>query len=398
MKHWIITTAALGALAIPVLGQNAGDSGRADNGKTESYRQRLTGIVAPAGAAEGIAIQGTGARKPVTIMGNIALVAPAQVEMMTYLGVITSGASPAMRAQLNLGKGVGLVVESVEPNTAAATAGIQPQDVLEKLNDQLLINTEQLTALLRTMKAGDEVTVTVLRKGERQTIKAKLGEKQVNTAPMGDAWMAQPLQPGAGGGRNVIFLRRGGNPGATIDFATMGDIGNGVVMVGGVNGKQTTNWADDEFRITVERDGGQTTDVKVYDAKTGKVIMTGPPPAADNPVFKTLPQLEQKLKRAEEAATAQPGFIIDHAIGTTTARGKVSQWQDGDHIFMMRVMGNKPIYLLALSKKDGRTLYDGPVMTDEQRKSIPAEVSEQFELLLAHPEQIKEFGAAEVKK
>jgi len=59
----------------------------------------------------------------------------------------------------------------------------------------------------------------------------------------------------------------------------------------------------------------------------------------------------------------------------------------------MRVVGTKPIYLLALSKKDGRTLYDGPVMTEEQRQSIPAEVGEQFELLVAHPEQIKEFGA-----
>jgi hypothetical protein len=91
-------------------------------------------------------------------------------------------------------------------------------------------------------------------------------------------------------------------------------------------------------------------------------------------------------------------MLVDRVRTATAGRGKVSQWQDGDHIFMMRVMGNKPIYLLALSKKDGRTLYDGPVMTDEQRKSIPAEVSEQFELLLAHPDQIKEFGAADAKK
>jgi hypothetical protein len=392
MKHWMITAAALGAMAMPVFGQNPTASGRRDAG-TDPAARRLTGIVAPPAAPQNGLVVGEPGQRLADAAGNILPVAPAKIEKMTYLGVITSGASPAMRAQLSLGKGVGLVVDSVEPNTAAATAGIMQHDVLEKLNDQLLINTEQLTALLRTMKAGDEVTLTVLRKGERQSIKAKLGEKQVNTATPAEVWPALPLQPGMGGGQNMIFLGGRANGGGPVTF----DLGNNV-MVRRVDGKQTTNWADDQFRITLERDGGQTNNVTVYDAKTGKVIMTGAPPAADNPVFKTLPQLEQKLKRAEEAATAQPLGLMDRGMVAVTARGKVSQWQDGDHIFMMRVMGNKPIYLLALSKKDGRTLYDGPVMTDEQRKSIPAEVSEQFELLLAHPEQIKEFGAADKKK
>jgi hypothetical protein len=397
MKHWIITAAALTAMAMPVLGQNATATVRRDAGKDPAAR-RLTGIVAPSAAPQDGLVVGEPGQRLADAAGNILPVNPAKIEKMTYLGVITSGASAAMRAQLNLGKGVGLVVDSVEPNTAAATAGIQQHDVLEKLNDQLLINTEQLTALLRTMKTDDEVTLTVLRKGERQSIKAKLGEKQVNTATPPEVWPALPLQPGMGAGENEIFLGGRGNAGGPVIFNKMGDLGTNV-LIRRVNGKQTTNWADDEFSITLERDGGQTTGVTVYGTKTGKLIMTGPPPAADNPVLKTLPQLEQKLKRAEEAATAQPpGMITGQFLGPATARGKVSQWQDGDHIFMMRVMGNKPIYLLALSKKDGRTLYDGPVMTDEQRKSIPAEVSEQFELLLAHPEQIKEFGAREAKK
>jgi hypothetical protein len=40
-------------------------------------------------------------------------------------------------------------------------------------------------------------------------------------------------------------------------------------------------------------------------------------------------------------------------------------------------------------------LYDGPVMTDEQRKSVPAEVGEKFEMVLTNPDQAKEFGAPE---
>ncbi len=85
--------------------------------------------------------------------------------------------------------------------------------------------------------------------------------------------------------------------------------------------------------------------------------------------------------------TGRPGF---GQMGG--GRGKVMLWQDDNHVLLTRMIGTKPLYLLALSKKDGRTLYDGPVMTDEQRQSVPTEVSESFELVAAHPEQAKEFG------
>jgi hypothetical protein len=312
-----------------------------------------------------------------------------------------------------LPQGVGLVVDSVDEKTAADTAGIKQHDIIEKLNDQLLINTDQLTALVRSMKAGEEVVLSIIRLGERQSVKAKLGEKEIETG--GDVMLQtldraiappMPMAPTpmmtTGVPMRVAVINQRGIGGAAAmapAAVTMMD-GRGNVIITQIDGKQTTQWADDQVRISLERDGDKTTKVTVSDAKTGRLMFTGAPPAADDPVLKTVPQLDEKIKRATEAATARPMFVADGfgGGGPTGARGKVARWQDDDHVMILRVIGNRPIYLLALSKKDGRTLYDGPVMTDEQRKSIPAEVSEQFEMLLAHPESAKEFGAAEPNK
>src|ERR1044072_9970518 len=53
---------------------------------------------------------------------------------MIYLGVETSQVPDVVSEQLGLAKGLGLVVEYVEPNTPAASAGIQQNEILQMLN------------------------------------------------------------------------------------------------------------------------------------------------------------------------------------------------------------------------------------------------------------------------
>ena len=55
---------------------------------------------------------------------------------VTYLGVDTSQVPTVVSEQLGLAKGFGLVVDYVEPNSPAATAGVQQNDILKMLNDQ----------------------------------------------------------------------------------------------------------------------------------------------------------------------------------------------------------------------------------------------------------------------
>src|SRR5207253_10268326 len=96
-----------------------------------------------------------------------------------FLGVETSQVPTVVSEQLGLSKGLGLVVEYVVPDSPAAAAGIQQNDILKMLNDQILIEPSQLRKLLQTFSDGTEVTLTILRKGKEQKIIAKLAKKEV---------------------------------------------------------------------------------------------------------------------------------------------------------------------------------------------------------------------------
>ena len=98
---------------------------------------------------------------------------------VTYLGVDTSQVPTVVSDQLGLAKGFGLVVDYVEPNSPAATAGVQQNDILKMLNDQILVEPGQLRKLLQTFPEGTQVTLTVLRKGQEQKFTAKLAKKEV---------------------------------------------------------------------------------------------------------------------------------------------------------------------------------------------------------------------------
>src|SRR5437016_11866210 len=97
---------------------------------------------------------------------------------VTYFGVETSQVPDVVSEQLGLAKGLGLVVEYVEPNSPAAAAGVQQNDILKMLNDQILIEPSQLRKLLQTFSNGAEVTLTILRKGQEQKVTVKLTKKE----------------------------------------------------------------------------------------------------------------------------------------------------------------------------------------------------------------------------
>jgi hypothetical protein len=98
---------------------------------------------------------------------------------MTFLGVETSQVPDVVSEQLGLSKGLGLVVEYVQPNSPAAQAGVQQNDILKTLNEQILIEPSQLRKLLQTFAEGTDVTLTILRKGQEQKVTVKLSKKEV---------------------------------------------------------------------------------------------------------------------------------------------------------------------------------------------------------------------------
>jgi hypothetical protein len=97
---------------------------------------------------------------------------------MIFLGVETSQVPSVVSEQLGLSKGLGLVVEYVVPNSPAAAAGVQQNDILKMLNEQILIEPSQLRKLLQTFSEGADITLTILRKGQEQKVTVKLTKKE----------------------------------------------------------------------------------------------------------------------------------------------------------------------------------------------------------------------------
>jgi serine protease Do len=99
---------------------------------------------------------------------------------VTFLGVETSDVPRVVSEQLGLPKGFGLVVDYVVPDGPAAAAGVQQNDILKMLNDQILTEPDQLSKLIRSFSEGTTVTLTVLRKGKEEKIGVKLSKKEVS--------------------------------------------------------------------------------------------------------------------------------------------------------------------------------------------------------------------------
>jgi hypothetical protein len=117
------------------------------------------------------------------ILFNLSLVAKnknSDVRTTAYLGIYATKVNPNVSHQLKLTENLYLNVELVAKNSPAEKAGIQKFDLLLQLNDQILVNQEQLKYLVRSKMPMDEVTLTILRQGEKQKITVKLGETNLS--------------------------------------------------------------------------------------------------------------------------------------------------------------------------------------------------------------------------
>jgi C-terminal processing protease CtpA/Prc len=88
------------------------------------------------------------------------------------LGATLETPSDTVVNQLNLPQGQGLVVKTVPPNTPAAKAGLQPNDILLELGGKTISrNPADFDKSVEQVKADTPVDAVVLRKGEKTTVK-----------------------------------------------------------------------------------------------------------------------------------------------------------------------------------------------------------------------------------
>ena len=244
---------------------------------------------------------------------------------VTYLGVDTSQVPTVVSDQLGLAKGFGLVVDYVEPNSPAATAGVQQNDILKMLNDQILVEPGQLRKLLQTFPEGTEVTLTVLRKGQEQKFTAKLARKEV------------PQRRSAGGDHDWHW-----------DFDPTGDM------------KEQMQ----EFKEQLKDQLGDQRGI----------------------VREAVAQAHEAARRARDdarRATDQLRIFFEDDGGVKASKIDLGNAQivfsdDKGELKLANVDGKK---LLTVKDPQGKLIFSGPVETKEDLDKMPADVRERYNRL-----------------
>ena len=95
-----------------------------------------------------------------------------------FFGVRPSRLTPEIARQLDVEQDRGVLVIEVTPGSPAASAGIEPGDVLLRAGDRELQSVEDFLAVLRGRDPGDSLDVTLARGGDERTVTVRLGERR----------------------------------------------------------------------------------------------------------------------------------------------------------------------------------------------------------------------------
>jgi S1-C subfamily serine protease len=162
---------------------NPGNSG----GPLIDFDGRLIGVNQSTANARAGA-QGIGFAIPVnTVRREVALLEKAPNQTLNanstgtgegFLGINPVTVDNGIRSQLNY-KGDGVAVQLVSPNTPASQAGLQPGDIIQKINGVALTTDQQFRDTISKMKPGTKVNLTVWSQGAEKMVIVTLAEKPV---------------------------------------------------------------------------------------------------------------------------------------------------------------------------------------------------------------------------
>jgi membrane-associated protease RseP (regulator of RpoE activity) len=262
----------------------------------------------------------------------------------TWLGVAVSETTAPLCAQLGLKRGEGLVVNLVSSNSPAAAIGLQENDVLVGLDDQMLVDPVQLRKLVQMHAEGDELTIEFYRAGKRESATATLtkmpaGATSVLPASSSDGRFRQRLQ-------NVI---------ATAPNMNTGEV-NAQVRRAMAEAERALHEA---FQQSQEE--------------------------ASNSVQR-LTALRQALRQNYESLAAS-GVNLSN-VGTVMVRNdtggvRTIVKKDDSGTYILIADGGKH---LTVHSPNGKLLFDGPVDTGQDWKKVPAAIWERAQSMVLEGE------------
>lgn len=144
-----------------------------------------------------------------------------------YLGVRLAPLSDEVRAREQLGRGSGVLIEAVIPDTTAADDGIKQADVLLAVDGRMVGRVADVMTAIAGMTAGQKFEVTVLRDGRRVVLPMTLKERPRDRGENFDVLYHHVVsgaarirtivtRPHAPGRHPVLFFIQGLGP-ATVD-------------------------------------------------------------------------------------------------------------------------------------------------------------------------------------
>jgi membrane-associated protease RseP (regulator of RpoE activity) len=111
-----------------------------------------------------------------------------------FLGAILADVTKELADHLALKPGEGVSVNAVMPDGPAATAGLQPHDIITKVDGKAAGSPQELTALIGDSAPGTKVTLDIIRKGDPANLDVTLGERpEQGVAAQPDAMDELPL-------------------------------------------------------------------------------------------------------------------------------------------------------------------------------------------------------------
>ncbi len=245
----------------------------------------------------------------------------------TFLGVHVSNAPAALTKQLELPDGFGLVVDHVTPDSPAAKAGLEQNELLYMFEDQYLVNAPQLATLVRSKNAGDQIELTVIRKAKQHKLTVTL------TEPPKGLPTRRPIH------LDLVPPQR---------FNTTPRL------------QHDAEQLHQHIRDHIDQHGGIDEE--------------------------HLNKLTQRL--AEQAQrNAQARVPADAKLTPIVNTVATMAWSDGEH--HIKVHDHNGVETLTVSDKAGATLYDGPMPTDDADPAIPDEVREKVNKFLANRTKLR---------
>jgi serine protease Do len=122
-------------------------------------------------------------------VSNLGFAIPINVAMSMANQVLTTGRyvrafvgiqyvdiSPEIASQFRLPVREGIAVQSVQPGSPAAQAGLRAEDIITKIGETTLRHGGDMRRVLRGMRPGQSATFTVVRAGRQLTVTVRLGQ------------------------------------------------------------------------------------------------------------------------------------------------------------------------------------------------------------------------------